>query len=103
VPLGQLSITVTGALPQAEYRLYAMPSPPATGFSPITATEWSSPSGQSRLLKTPKLGHGAPPAGIVVDIVWDELIVELGAADEVVNGVDEVVSTRELLVEVLVE
>jgi hypothetical protein len=121
VPLDQVSITVTGALLQAEYRLYAKPSPPATGFSPITAIDSSSPSGQSRILKFPKLGHGVVPAGIVVEIVWDELIVEVGAdvvvvvdtieegaevaADEVVDGVYRVVSTTsgELLVEVLVE
>jgi hypothetical protein len=119
VPLDQVSIT--RALSQAEYRLYAKPSPPATGFSPITAIDSSSPSGQSSVLKFPKLGHGVAPAGIMVEIVWDELIVEVGAdvvvvvdtfeegaevaADEVVDGVYRVVSTtsRELLVEVLVE
>jgi hypothetical protein len=88
VPLGQLSITVTGALLQAEYRLYAKPSPLATGFSSITAIDWSSPSGQGRKLKSPELGHGVAPAGIVFEIVWDELIVST--------------STGELLVEVLV-
>ena len=101
----QVSVTVTGAVSQAESRLYAKPSPPATGFSPITAIDSSSPSGQGSVLKSPLLGHGAAPAGIMVEIVRDELIVEVRAADEVIDGVDEVVSTSsgELLVEVLVE